>query len=409
MQKLYLLLLLVLSSNNAAGNETFKCGDLNCSPSHYLAGFAKVDISPRIGVDKVPTLAAAPQLVKQIHDPLYAKSLVLSDGQLSIGFVALDLCFLLPESIDELRQYLEQESDHAQIILTVTHTHSGMFDQAKLSTLKARALDALKSASKDLQAVMIGAKSINVDEAYNRRIQTATSIEMLWANPERIANRPVDTALGVIHLRSLQGKPLVSIVNYSAHPTVTMDLEHVVVSADYPGAIASTISERLGGEVLFLAGAAGDVNPYNSDTKPIELAIKKSTAMGTRLGLAAIKAIHSISNYEDGGEFKLSKRSFSNPNAEISALLLTPNIAMATFPGEYFNSFGEQLKSQSPVDHTFFIGYSNGSIGYVPTETAAKLGGYGADIDSEAVQGSSTTGRDHTRAAIEMIKQLNGG
>jgi len=407
MQKLCFLLLIFLTNNITTASEALKCGGSKCKPDQYFAGFAKVDISPQIGIDKVPTLAATPQRVDRIHDPLYAKALVLSDGQQTLGFIALDLCFLLPESFDELKQYLQQESKLEHINLTVTHTHSGMFDQTRLNALKASALNALKLANTDLHSVRIGASSIDVDEAYNRRIQTQTSTEMLWTNPHRVANRPVDTALGVVHIRSLQGVPLVSIVNYNAHPTVTMDLENVVVSADYPGAIASTISERLGGEVLFLAGAAGDVNPYDSDTKPIELAIKKSAAMGTRLGLAAIKAIHSISNYKDGGEFKLSKGYFSNPKAEISALLLTPHIAMATFPGEYFNSFGEQLKSQSPVDHTFFIGYSNGSIGYVPTETAAKLGGYGAELDSEAVQGSSTTGRDHTRAAIEMIKQLN--
>jgi hypothetical protein len=375
----------------------------------YYAGFAKIDISPRAGIDKVPTLTTAPQLVEKIHDPLYAKALVLNDGRRTIGFVALDLCFLLPESFDDLKQYLEQQSGLDHINLTVTHTHSGMFDHAKLSQLKLSALGALESAGANLQAVKIGAQSIDVDEAYNRRIHTETSVEMLWTNPDRTPNRPVDTALGVVHLKLLNDEPLVSIVNFSAHPTVTMDLAKVVVSADYPGAIASTIKDNLGGETLFLAGAAGDVNPYDSGTAPIELAIQKSAAMGTKLGFAAIKAIRSISNYDERGAFGLSKRSFETPKAEISTLLITPYIALATFPGEYFNSFSEQLKSQSPVDHTFFIGYSNGSIGYVPTEAAAKLGGYGADLESDAMQSSSTTGRDHTRAAIKMINQLEKG
>lgn len=187
--------------------------------------------------------------------------MVLSDNQKSIAVVALDLCFLLPESFESLRQYLIDNSEHDYIVLTVTHTHSGIFDDRGLDQLKVSALASLGAASEKLEPVKIGASSIAIDEAYNRRIDLKDSVEMLWQNPERRFNRPVDDALGIIHIRTLDNKLYLSLVNYSAHPTVTMDLENVVVSADYPGAIAALISRQLGGKVMFLTGAAGDVNP----------------------------------------------------------------------------------------------------------------------------------------------------
>ena len=81
-----------------------------------------------------------------------------------------------------------------------------------------------------------------------------------------------------------------------------MDLENVVVSADYPSALSQSIDENFGGEVLFLLGAAGDVNPYDSDTKPLELAIQKSKVLGSKLGSAAVSAIKNIDHYSSHGQ-----------------------------------------------------------------------------------------------------------
>jgi hypothetical protein len=394
-------------SDHAFSEPKAMCLNSKCDAGRYMAGFAKVDISPKVGVDVVPTMTAAPQLLKKIHDPLYAKAIALSDGQKNIAFVALDLCFLVADSFEELQQYLVKNSNYDHIVLTVTHTHSGMFDHNKLDQLKSKSLKALDIAWEKLEPVEIGASSIAIDEAYNRRIHYEDSVEMFWKNPERQANRPVDNALGVIHIKTIAGDSLATIINYSAHPTVTMDLENVVVSADYPGAIASYISKQLGGNVLFLPGAGGDVNPYDTDTKPLELAIQKSNVLGKKLGAGAVTTIKGIEGYTGYGSFSFSKRVFNKPKAEISALMLTPNIAVATFPGEYFNDFGEQLKAKSPVEHTFFVGYSNGSIAYVPTEAATKLGGYGAELGSNVVRVSSTTGQQHTDAAISQLRELN--
>ena len=190
-------------------------------------------------------MMASPQILQKIQDPLYAKTLVIGDGQKRIGFVALDLLFLSNEAFQALRQHLLDNSDLDNVIVTVTHSHSGVFDHSRFDLLKAKTLKATQTALSELRPVEIGASSVAVDEAYNRRVHLESSVEMLWINPERKTNRPVDSALGVIHIRGLDGTPLVSIVNYSAHPTITMDLENVVVSADYPGALSQSISKKL--------------------------------------------------------------------------------------------------------------------------------------------------------------------
>ena len=244
-----LIALLSLSACSLAEPETQStdCPLATCPDNQYFAGFAKVDISPRLG-DLVPTMMAGPQMLEEIQDPLYAKALVISDGRNDIGVIAFDLLFLESTAGHELRQHLLDNTSLDQVIFTVTHTHSGVFDSENLEQLKTRALTATQMAMSQMHAVEIGASSVQVDEAYNRRIQygseNGSKVEMLWVNPERKANRPVDTELGVIHLRTLAGAPVVSLINYSAHPTVTMDLNNVVVSADYPGALSRTITEE---------------------------------------------------------------------------------------------------------------------------------------------------------------------
>lgn len=128
---------------------------------------------------------ASPQMLQKIQDPLYAKVLVIGDSQKRIGFVALDLLFLSNEAFQALRQHLLDNSDLDNVIVTVTHSHSGVFDHSKFDLLKTKALKATQAAMSELQPVEIGASSIEIDEAYNRRIHLESSVEMFWVNPER--------------------------------------------------------------------------------------------------------------------------------------------------------------------------------------------------------------------------------
>ena len=65
-------------------------------------------------------------------------------------------------------------------------------------------------------------------------------------------------------------------------------------------------------------------------------------------------------------------------NAEINTILIGTDIALATFPGEFFVEHGMRLKSSSVLKNTFFVGYTNGAVAYFPTIRAAAEGGYGA-------------------------------
>lgn len=64
---------------------------------------------------------------------------------------------------------------------------------------------------------------------------------------------------------------------------------------------------------------------------------------------------------------------------EIQAFAFGKDLVLLGFPGELFSEIGMNIKSRSPFRHTLVCGYSNGTVGYVPTRSAMIEGGYEID------------------------------
>ena len=65
-----------------------------------------------------------------------------------------------------------------------------------------------------------------------------------------------------------------------------------------------------------------------------------------------------------------------NCKFEISTLKISKDLAFVFLPGEIFTETSIQIKEKSPFRFTMVIGYSNGSVGYIPPKSAYKYGGY---------------------------------
>jgi len=378
----------------------------------FKAGISTVAITPIAHKDVVDTLHGGPKTVGNISDPLYAKTLILSDGHSRIAMINLDLMYIPPAVFSELLKDLREKNTFDQIFLSITHSHSGYVGNNDYDALKEKLMAGIKTANANLQAVKIGAGEGSLDEAYNRIIRHSDSgAEMLWSNPDRKKNRPVDQSVGVINIKKENGQTLINLVNYNAHPVITMDLHNPVISADYPGQLANSLKQHGEGDTMFFLGAAGDVNPYDADIKPTTLALERSKQLGERLATEVIKNINTIKDYQTHGRFSVNNLTYSLPvikktdmetvPAEINTLLLTQDIALASFSGEFFNQFGATVKEQSPAKHTFFLGYTNGSLGYIPTNEAIKFGGYGAE--SKDMWFQAGTGEKQINDAMQSL------
>jgi len=69
-------------------------------------------------------------------------------------------------------------------------------------------------------------------------------------------------------------------------------------------------------------------------------------------------------------------------------------------PVELFTEIGQAVRRASPYPHTFFFGYSNGLLGYLPTAEAHRQGGY--EPTTSPVTGRAET--DVIRAVLAEFK-----
>ena len=57
-------------------------------------------------------------------------------------------------------------------------------------------------------------------------------------------------------------------------------------------------------------------------------------------------------------------------------LKINEDIAIWSAPLELFCEIANEIRDRSPFNYTFYFGYSNGWLGYLPTAGAWKYGGY---------------------------------
>jgi len=362
------------------------------------AGVAKADITPPVGSAMYGYGARGANLSVGVHDPLFAKALVLDDGETRVAIVTLDLGAFSAENTRNVRSYIGKRTKIDHVIITTSHTHS-----APRATLdfpnraapwiretEAKIANAIKEANTKRRPAQIGVGWGEVQEGHNRRnVLEDGTVEMFWGNRDRVPTGPLDYLLGVIHIAGDDGDPIATLVNFACHPVV-LGPENLQISADYPGVFMRQVEKATGGQCMFLQGAAGDINPFWDKTAPADGAFDQMEKMGTAIADETLRVLDTIE--PTGGTMPLSiqqeiiflarrsdiAREKKNVPAEINTLLIGNDIAFATFPGEFFVEHGLRLKAQSRIRNTFFVGYTNDQLAYFPTIKATTEGGYGA-------------------------------
>jgi hypothetical protein len=82
------------------------------------------------------------------------------------------------------------------------------------------------------------------------------------------------------------------------------------------------------------------------------------------------------------------------------------DVAFVAMAAEPFGEIGSQVKARSPFQHTLFGGYTNGYLGYVPTDDAFPLGGYEVELATPFRPGAAGA---IVEAAVNLLNQLAAG
>jgi len=410
----------------------------------FRAGAHQVDVSPTrfpVIVNAMFTERSADKVV----DCLYAKALVLDDGQTRLAMCVVDTCMMDRALIDRAKELANTATGipTGRMLVSATHTHSAPSAMACLgsrvdadyaASLPPKIAEAIAGATQNLTPARIGWAVVeDWDHSFNRRWirrpdrmltdpfgqqNVRAHMHPGHESPDAVGpSGPVDPGLSVLAVRSLGGRPLALLANYSQHY-----YESALLSSDYYGRFAQHIARLLGveqGDPPFVGimsqGTSGDLMwmDYGSPQRTIGY-----DAYGREIAQRAMEAYRSI-QWNDWAPLRMSERTLTlryrvpdknrlnwakkmadslggrlpqtlpeiyageaihlherqQTELKLQALSIG-GLGIAAIPNEVFAITGLKLKRQSPLQSTFNIELANGGDGYIPPPEQHKLGGY---------------------------------
>jgi hypothetical protein len=280
-------------------------GPKDSPPSGLLAGVARAEITPPIGIIHL-NWGSQTHVEAAGADPvgMYATALVLSDGKEKFAMVDIDISGVNGLEAVPTRAAALTGIPEGHIRLGATHTHAGaqfspsrgpvgadlsrhraVFDHYR-ATLADKIVGVVVEASSRLQPVHLyagrGIGSINI----NRRVRAEAG------RPAAVGRNPdgfVDRELNVIRIDDAQGNPFAVIVNFQCHGTV-LAYENKHLSPDWIGPMRQVVERNLpGARCLFFQGAAGNQGPIEGFTGDLGVARRLGSILGHQATALALE------------------------------------------------------------------------------------------------------------------------
>jgi len=361
-----------------------------------------------------------------IMDDLFAKVLVLSDGNEKAVLVTAEVAALDYHITKRVRNIVQKNTDirGENIMVTASHTHSGP-----------------NACRRESNYAWMNIGDSDVNSAYYTLLCENIANAVIWANNnlEEIKigmgrgslvglgsnrqdpNKTFDSEVYVLRIDNKYDEPIAVVVNYACHPTVLSE-NNYFVSGDFPSYMMRGISKLYPKcEAMFIQGAAGnissrynrrssgfdearrmgemlagevikvmntvlmvdeiDINAFNLPVEipvrnfdPDEKCIKKIEDAKNNLDRlkkegASEKIMRAAVVTLQGAEINyMLKKSLDIKafNTEMQLIKLGETVIVSV-PGELFNEIGIKIKRLSEKYHIIIAGYANDYIGYILT------------------------------------------
>jgi hypothetical protein len=225
------------------------------------AGFAKIPITPPLGVELAGYGVYLERRATEVHDGLFVRALALEDdADERVLLLSLDLVGLSWELSEAIAAQAADAAglDVERVLVSSTHTHSG---PAPLPMEGWGQMVPSYVESIPVQCAAVATEAIAT--LHPVRIGTAQSTVRGFGFNRVRRNGPIDRNLHVMRIDSLSGTPEAVLFSHGCHP-VTIDRRTdagSAISADWPGQVARRLHEEGYGEALFRLGVCGDIDP----------------------------------------------------------------------------------------------------------------------------------------------------
>ena len=378
----------------------------------FRAAVVKVDITPE---DSQVLSGYDPRKSTGVHDRIFHRVVVLDDGTTQFFLISTEIVGMSPAMYDRVAAELKRKHGINPLHLwwTVTHTHSapkvgppGMGcvflpercreepEPPYTALLEKKLIEGILEARKKLAPARLGVGWGFSQANINRRAMDVDGQVSLGLNPDG----PVDRRIGLLRIDKADGTPLVLIANYPMHGTV-LGGESTVISGDAPGIVSQYVEQQIGVPLLFINGAAGNLAPiYSVYPNPRAGHLMQFRVL---LGDKILEANRKISSTTDQVLLTTGTLTVETPSKEglkwpsdlvhytrtgttgsksvrlpVRFLKINDEVAIWSAPIELFVEVANEVRDRSPFPYTFYFGYSNGALGYLPTEAGWKEGGY---------------------------------
>jgi hypothetical protein len=389
------------------------------SAAELKAGVARVDLTPPLELH-APLGGYGERMnrpAEGVHDRIFAKALVLAEGDRKFALVTADIVGFPPPVKPALVERLGGGWTKDRLMLLASHSHTsiemnainpqntfqipqiGIHSPRVYEFVMERLAQVVQVAEQHLVPVAIGTSSVSL-EGWNRNRRGGTVI---------------DKDLTVTRVDTLAGKPLAVLVNFTAHPTF-MSGEDMLFSGDWPGHLQRTLESLIGegATAMYYNGAEGDQSPVgrpDAGTSRWE----RAERYGRDLGIVAWRQwretktatdvpfawhLHTIALPErawhpdfmktGGAEYGLNEKLLAEmlpamfPAEVDSVSLRLGDLLVIGIPGEMAASLGMKIKSEAAkitgAKHPAIGGLADAWISYMLPPEEYRRGGYESSV-----------------------------
>ena len=329
-----LLVVALLLTLNVSGADEAK--------GEFRAGAARVDITPDLGILIVGSFNPTP--ATHVHDPLFARALVLDDGTTRIAFVIVDNVGLPKVVCDEAKRLIAEKTGmpKSHVLIASTHTHSGGSARERSDTtaeeirdgftsrfptlapyqqfIARRVADSVQIAIKRLEPAKIGwASGSEPGQVFNRRWFVKSEeyrrnpfggVDTVRMNPPSKQDElikpagPTDPEIAFVSVQSKSGRPIALLANYSLHYVGGVPIG--VISGDYFGVFDQRIGEMLGADRsdppfvgMMSNGTSGDINNINFRNRgPAMAPFEKMQRVANAVAAEVFRAYQAVTHHD---------------------------------------------------------------------------------------------------------------
>ena len=395
------------------------------------AAACKVDITPVAGVNHTNPIYLAgfdnDRQATGVHDPIWARGVVLEHGETKIAIVTLDVVGYFYNEVQTIRSRFGPERGFDAITVTSTHNHEGpdtmgLWGEDELSSgadlgyldfINDAVVQCIDEADAAMAPAFVGFATGSTvglslqpdpDLVADHKILEALEIDLGEEGILQVEGDagPVhNPSVPVMQLRERTplfdqlaaflaalfgneplpdtdpvGATIATLVNYASHPE-SLGSDNTLVSSDFPHAMRETVEAEYGGVAIYVAGDLGVLqgplpihlaDPTTGDPMP-RRNFAFADRMGTLLGEAAIAAVDTIAVWNGKPEIQVLTEPTLVPVESIFLKILSHEGVLGRREGLVVQDDGDFVQSETQA-----IRIGEAQIAVTPNELDPQIG-----------------------------------